>query len=223
LQEHKVLRDSYCEPWERVALREIKDFAVPLTVKADGVEEIFWKWFTISDDDAKGIIKEVLEGQAKKEEAVEEPVAVDSEEIATKKVAEEAVKDIISGKPNKKGKKKADRQETLSTRVLHSEDEFTSSVLDFFNSNNIFVIDQKLLKRDKEINFVIEFPSVIGKNCYYVKAKNKKKISDKEIGEAFDEAKKENLPLLFLSNGDLTKKAQDYISNNMRGIVFRQV
>ncbi len=219
LKENKVLRDSYCEPWERVALREIKDFAMPLTVKAGDVEELFWKWFTVSDEEADGIIKGVLESPAPKEELKQEEIVIEAAEepIIAEAVVEETPKKKV------KRKKKEEAQEVLQLGALHSEDEFTSSVLNFFSSSNIFVIDQKLLKRDKEINFVIEFPSVIGKNCYYVKARNKKRISDKEISEAFDEAKQENLPLLFLSNGELTKKAQGYISNNMRGIVFKQI
>ena len=39
----KILRDSEQEPVIRVALREIKDFAVPLTVNFDNNKEIFWK------------------------------------------------------------------------------------------------------------------------------------------------------------------------------------
>ncbi len=229
LQENRVLRDTYCEPWERVALREIKDFAVPLTVKTEESEEVFWRWFAVSDDEATEIIRQVLEKEEPrtKEPVVEEvPVVQEQAEIPVENNVEE-----VQEAPKKKSrKKKQEEQQTLpaqqsppASMALHSEDEFTSAVLSFFSANSIFIIDQKLLKRNKEIKFVIEFASTIGKSCYYVRAKNKKKISDKDIGDAFDEAKKENLPLLFVSNGELTKKAQNVISNNLRGIVFRQL
>lgn len=217
LKEHKVLRDSYCEPLERVALRELIDFAVPLTVTSDGHEEIFWKWFTVSDEEAKGMIGVALEKDKPEEEIPK------VEEAPVQEVLEVAE---VKKEPQKKSRKKIVKgtQEILQPApLLHSEDDFTGSVLNFFKDSSIFIIDQKLLSRDKEINFVIEFSSVIGKNCYYAKAKNKKKISDKDITEAFEEAQKESLPLLFISNGELTKKAQGFIAENMRGIVFKQV
>ncbi len=220
LQENKVLRDEFCEPWERVALREIKDFAVPLTVQLKDKEELFWKWFTVSDEEAHSIIKSVLEKDAPKEEP-EEPVR---HEEAIEPVVEEVKPEEIKVPKKRKKKEKIESQQILKEPVaLHSEDEFTSTVLNFFSSSEIFVIDQKLLKRNKEINFVIEFPAPIGKACYYVKALNKKKISDKELSSAFEEAKNESLPLLFVSNGELTKKAQDFVGNQMRGIVFKQI
>lgn len=46
LKEKKFLRDSELQPAIRVALREIKDFAIPF--KKD--EEIYWRYFTIPED-----------------------------------------------------------------------------------------------------------------------------------------------------------------------------
>lgn len=213
LQQQRVVRDSFCEPWERVALREIKDFAVPLMVSVGDKEEVFWKWFTVSDEEATGIIRSALEGELPKEEPKAEVMPV--EEKA----------DVVD-EPKKKARKRREEQQVLepiAPAAIHAGDEFAGSLLRFFGESNVFILEQKLVKRNKEINFVIEFPSVIGKACYYVKAKNKKKVSDKDLGGAFDEAKSGHLPLLFLSNGELTKKAQNFISNHMRGIVFRQV
>ena len=36
LKEKKVIRDKTAQPWQRVALREIKDFAIPLNVGVSG-------------------------------------------------------------------------------------------------------------------------------------------------------------------------------------------
>ena len=219
----KVLRDEFCEPWERVALRELKDFAVPLTVTIGEKQEIFWKWFTVSEDDAKGVISDALDKDQPKSPAIEEKA--EEQQVLEPIVEIEQEKESVPEPPKRRQKRKKveETQVTLPVSTLHSEDEFTGSVLGFFGENRIFIIEQKLVKRNREMNFIIEFPSVIGTTCFYAKAKSKKKISDKDLNDAFDEAKSERLPLLFMSNGEMTKKAQNFIANQMRGIVFRQL
>src|SRR3989338_3156804 len=41
LKDKKILHDKSLEPVERVALREIKDFACPIQVN----NELFWRWY----------------------------------------------------------------------------------------------------------------------------------------------------------------------------------
>ena len=60
LKESGVLRDRSLEAVERVALRQIKDFAVPLEVTLNGDKEIFWKWHALPDDSATLLIKKAL-------------------------------------------------------------------------------------------------------------------------------------------------------------------
>ncbi len=65
LQRSLILRDGSLEPLTRVALRNIKDFAVPLTVTMIETQELFWKYYLISDEDATVLIKEMLEPPVK--------------------------------------------------------------------------------------------------------------------------------------------------------------
>ena len=60
MKEKKVIRDKTAQPWQRVALREIKDFAIPLNVGVSGEYEIFWKYFLADNDETKLLIKENL-------------------------------------------------------------------------------------------------------------------------------------------------------------------
>ena len=48
LKESQILEDEKQEPVIRVALRNIKDFALPITVKVDGETKLFWKYFSLS-------------------------------------------------------------------------------------------------------------------------------------------------------------------------------
>jgi len=45
LKEEVVLQDKMLEPVIRVALRQIKDFALPLQVTSGNGIELFWKWW----------------------------------------------------------------------------------------------------------------------------------------------------------------------------------
>ncbi|MBW2966681.1 hypothetical protein KY342_06275 [Candidatus Woesearchaeota archaeon] len=60
LKEKKILRDSELEPVNRVALREIKDFAVPLQITANNEKILFWKWYLLTNDEAGVLIKSKL-------------------------------------------------------------------------------------------------------------------------------------------------------------------
>ncbi len=57
LQKNQLLRDSELEPSIRVALRNLKDFAIPVTLTASN-NELFWKWHLTSDADAEMILKQ---------------------------------------------------------------------------------------------------------------------------------------------------------------------
>ncbi len=60
LQQKKILRENTQDPLTRVGLKTIKDFAIPLEVQHNNTQEIFWKWFSLSDADAEQLIKQEL-------------------------------------------------------------------------------------------------------------------------------------------------------------------
>ena len=78
LLKNKILKDSGQEPAIRVALRQIKDFAVPLQVNYDNKTEIFWKWYMLDNKEAEPLIKDKL--TTKKETPLEKPTKLIPEE-----------------------------------------------------------------------------------------------------------------------------------------------
>src|SRR3989344_5379188 len=60
IRERRVVRDSDQSPLVRVCLKQIKDFAKPLEVTYNGRTELFYKWFLLSDAQAKEIISSIL-------------------------------------------------------------------------------------------------------------------------------------------------------------------
>ena len=54
LKDNKLLEDSNQEPKIRVALRAIKDFAIPIRVRINENTKNFWKHFLVHDSDCFG-------------------------------------------------------------------------------------------------------------------------------------------------------------------------
>jgi len=113
LKERKFLEDNEQEPAIRVALREIKDFAVPF--KKEG--EIIWRYFTVSEKEFK--IKEKPKLIAKKE---------------TKKIEPEKERTLnIFDKPRRaKTSKKISREK---------ENKLFSKVKEFLSEKSMEIID----------------------------------------------------------------------------------
>ena len=64
LRSEQILDDSELELLDRVALRKMEDFAVPLAVDVGGSRKIFWKYYLLSDEQSARIIGEMLERAA---------------------------------------------------------------------------------------------------------------------------------------------------------------
>lgn len=202
LKEKIILKDNELEPWQRVALRESKDFAVMLNLM-DG--NIFWKWHLISDNDAEIMIRKHLGISEKKEEPEDYP--------DDKNAVEDKVQEITGIKPRERftEKKAGERQQLLKKEID------LGSLENFFNEKQISILDRKQLDR-KEANFMGEIGSGIGTMKVFIKFKDKKKISDSDLITAHNESGK--MPLYFISSGDLTKKAQKYMEENF--LVFEK-
>jgi len=105
LENKKFLKDNEQEPAIRVALRSIKDFAIPFKKQ----EEIYWKFFTESEDDLKisePKIQKPIEKEKPKElglfeKIIEKKPRTTKKKTISKKTNEkffEKVKDFLSSK-----------------------------------------------------------------------------------------------------------------------------
>lgn len=65
LKKSRILRDRDQDPQTRVALREIKDFAIPLEVSANGSTDLFWKFYLLPDDEAESSIRDYINSKVK--------------------------------------------------------------------------------------------------------------------------------------------------------------
>lgn len=184
LKEKKFLKDIEQEPAIRVALRAIKDFAIPFQKN----EEIFWRYFTASETELN--IK-----QSPEQKLVQEPII---QKIPIEKKSQNI--NLFEKDQNKKIVKNKSKKE---------KSVFAYNVLDFLNENNLHLQEEIDFKK-REYNAKIQVDSDLGKIDFLLQAKDKKKISTDDLMDLIKKAKSRNLPALFLYTGELNKKAKEY-------------
>ena len=247
LKEKHVLRDKDLEPLVRVGVRSIRDFAIPLQVKTQNGSEIFWKWYMINNDDASGFIRDVIDPEAKKKaeekrkrqkekeeqeikEKIEEEEKKREQEIkeriekekAEKKLEEEKKK--LESKKVEEQKKLQEKKEVVIKKKELKPDIFLNQLNKYFKSKNIEVLECEIIRKHAEIDLILRIPSVVGNVDYYCKAKNKKRVMDGDLSNAFIKGQMKKLPIIFLTTGDLTKKADEMLSKDLNnGIVFKKI
>ena len=268
LKQQGVLEDAALEPVNRVALRELPDFAKKLTIYTG---DVFWKWYLIGDVDAEGKIKtlvgfqeehqeEQAEQRAEQQAAVEQgavaevgPVPVEMapevasfEEVEKRGVEVEgavgqiaveqpdaehvAGDELKHGEPRKhkkpwrektaKTKQKPGREKKASKKQEEVDEGF-AAVDGYFSGKEIEVMEANMVKKNQEYEFLVKIPSRIGEVKFFVQFKSKKSISEGDLSLAQIAAVGKRLPLLFLTNGNLSARARAYAEKH--GIVVEKL
>jgi len=121
----------------------------------------------------------------------------------------EQQKEIIKPKPEKKKVKK------------ETKTDFMLILKNYFNTKNIKVIEENTVKKGKETDYVVEISSQVGSVRFFLSAKDKNKINDADLSLAHNKSQLKKLPLMILTNGELTKQAKEYINNNY--LIFEKI
>ena len=251
LKEKKVLRDSALEPAIRVALRIIKDFSIPLQVNYSGKTEIFWKWYLAQNNETQEIIREILpkkeeiaqqktpaetpkkeitKGEAiQKEDTIKkyETQSTIEEQDTIKKQETQPIQKTIETieKIKEDTAKKADikKESTKNQRQTIDKAYLLNKINNFFNKNKINKIDEKEIKKNSEMDFIVELETSIGKAKYFCKAKNRKKINESDLSTAMMQAQSKGLPLIFVATGKISKKSKEMLSADFKNIIYREI
>lgn len=244
IKEKKVTRESELEPWQRVAIKSLKDFTSQINVVAAGHEETFWKHKVVNDEEAKILVQKIIDntyGNFDNEKQIQESLdlpkninepliekklkndLIDSSMIVkeiTEKVRNELLKDIESKKPKKENAKIKETLFTAETKEVQKPSGiFYERVIAFFNKSNIKIIGETTIKKDKEIDFLVNVPSAFGNLKYFVKAKNKSSITENDVSLAFSDGQIKKLPIIMLVTGKVNKKAYDLAEKKLNGQV----
>ncbi|HLC65988.1 MAG TPA: hypothetical protein VJI46_07760 [Candidatus Nanoarchaeia archaeon] len=224
LKEQHVLRDVVQDPLVRVTLREIKDFAIPVQVNYESKSELFWKWYLLPNEEAEKRIKGILgKVEAKKEEkqTVLEPKKGEIKvEEKKKEIQERKQKEEVESKEEKREEKKEKIEEK---REVKKDESFSYVLEGFISENKIEIMEKNVIKKDSEIEMVVRLPSSVGNLLYFCKAKNKKKISDGDLSSAYIQSQSRKMPILFLTTGELTKKAKEMLEHEFKSMTLKKI
>jgi hypothetical protein len=208
LREKKVLLDTDLDPLTRVALRSIKDFSKPVEVNKDGQTRLFFRYFLFPGNEAESLIKEKL--------GMKKPIVPQPEiKQETPQVQKPVSQPIIQREEVKPIQKET--QESLG-EVSSPEGEFDQKISRYFKRKEIEVVEKDVIRKQSEIDYVVKIPSPAGELKYYCKARNKKKLNDKDVAQAFVEGNDQKLPVLFIVTGELTKKAKEMVNTKYRSV-----
>ncbi|MBW3004542.1 hypothetical protein KY310_01810 [Candidatus Woesearchaeota archaeon] len=239
LKEKKVLRENALDPLSRVCIKNIKDFSRPLEVSFGETKEIFWKWYLLPDSEAEPIIRAMLTGQAPApESAPATPAPVPPEPVPQPPAPEpqspepepEQEDKKVKSKPKKVKKKKVETQKRIVDKIkemivpaaMKGADAFLDNIKKYFADNDITVIQNLEQKRKSELEFIVEIGSSVGPLTYYCHAKDKKRVGEADLNNAFVQGQLIKLPVLFLTTGNLTKGAEK-ISKDFKGVAVKKI
>jgi len=191
LKEKKFLQDSSQEPAIRVALRDIKDFALPF--KKDN--EIYWRYFTASESEMFLPAKKV---QEKKPEPKKNLNIFDKPQKSKEQEKKLIKKKVVKKKPAQK------TNEKFFNKVKEYLAEDATEILDIvsFSRTDLFL---RIRKNQEELLLV---------------AFNKKRIGEIDFINANKKAEELGLKYILLSLGEPLKKLQTLIDavKNLSGI-----
>ena len=107
-------------------------------------------------------------------------------------------------------------------KELKPDGDFWEKVNRFLAENKITLLQHSVVKKKTEFDLLVELPSPVGSLQYYCKARSKKKVADGDISSAYVQGQLRKLPVIFLTDGELSKQAKDVISQ-LKGITVKQM
>ena len=202
LKEKKFLKSFEVDPVGRVALANLQDFSIPVNQEGEQA----WRWYL------EPAITHVQE-----QPKIQEPQRTIQTEIKPKI---EEIKPIIEEIKPKIEEIKPIVEEIKPKQS--KEDEFSKKVEEFFLEKQIQVLEKEVIRKNSESNFIIKISSQLGPIELFVCAKNKKKINDQDLMIAHQKGQNQKKQTLFLTTGDSTKKAKEYLEKNLKGqMIFK--
>jgi hypothetical protein len=197
LRKNSVLEDEKIEPSHRVALRNIRDFAIMMRITLGDQEKIFWRLNTLTKEETEKKIKDILEkGRPRKK----------GKELR------------LVAKPKEKEKK--EEKEKKIPRKKKKKEEIESKIIEYLKTNNLALI--KEIKQGDVFGVAIS-TTPLGRMKFLIMLKNKKKISNSDITLALHEGQKNKMPVLMLTPGTLTKKTEKYAEENSGYVLIKNI
>ena len=219
LKEKKVIRDTEATPLQRVSLRNIKDFAKPVEVNLSTGKELFWRWYLTPFEEAESIIRSYFEKP--KQQPEQDKEKQDPPQTKEEPKQETRKEPVRQQAPEPKTLEKEEETQKKIKAPEPKEDALHARIHKYFSSRGIEIEESNVIRKNSEIDYLIEVPSQIGKISFYCKAKSKKRCNDSDLASAFVQGQLKKLPVLFITTGDLTKKAREMLNSEFAHMMIK--
>lgn len=223
LKEQKILKDTEQEPAIRVALRSIKDFAIPFKSN----EEVFWRFLTFKEED---VIRMMEPPQIKPEIPVIRPeIRPQVVEQETKRVGEKLIKELkpqletkpqITTKPEEKPLVKLKQVKIKKEKIQPVE--FLNQIKEFLTGKDIELVEEISYDK-KEVYAKIRINSDLGKISFLLIAKDKRRVTESDLIAAYQKAINEKMPCYFLARGELSDNTKKQLETYKNLIKFENI
>jgi hypothetical protein len=197
IRKDRFLKDFEQEPAIRVALRAIKDFAIPIK------NSEIWRYYL--DDEKNYREKDIIKENLIDENLVEENSSKDK--ILVKK---EETQEIFVNK-------EIDKKEPSNFQK-----DFIGIVEEEILKLNIKIIEKTQTKK-KEVYWIGRFENQLGEVEVEIVGKDKKSVSDKDLEKVFEIVKDKKRSVVFFSTGELSKKAKEVYREYKNVLLFRKI
>ncbi|MEM4153124.1 MAG: hypothetical protein QXK80_03365 [Candidatus Pacearchaeota archaeon] len=191
LKEKQILDEELLEPAHRVAIKNIKDFAFSFKMNVQDKEKTFWRYHLLSQEDAIELVQKLFK-KGEKSEEIKEKIE-DKENIEEIKEKIEKIKKDIKPKVSRK----------------KSKIEFYDRVYEWLSKFNDLGIDEKI--NQENVVCIISAKFSFGIIKFLVVANDKKRINEADLSIAYQQGLSRKMPVLFLTGGELTKKAKEHL------------
>lgn len=253
LRNEKLLEDDKMEPAIRVALRAIKDFAIPVRINLEQESKLFWKYYLINDEELKTIAQEKITGKKSKKEENKEKQEISEEKTDVQNKLEET-QELQQKQPKVKEELKERQKEQIQVKKIdeiREKIELLQKEAEAIKEENTLVIKEKKKKlveeskfikdtkeflrtRDIEVLNIIEekkntlaarvrVNTIFGKQEFYLNAKDKKKITEEDLIISLQKAQEEKMLALIIAPGEIDKKSLDYAKNYRNLLKFEKL
>ncbi len=227
LKKNQLIKNKNEEPAIRVALQNIKDFAVPFKFQ----EETMWKYAFADDNEIKKLLSPQEKKSEVKKDTEQKPEKTPDENSGIKKEKPEPEIEIPKNKSPeevpkawevkkeeiKQIRKKSEKIENIFTPSKSEEKtpepEFLTEIKNFLKQKNIKFLEE-IRTEKKEIMAVVNITSQLGNMNFLLIAKNKKTTTKDEIEAAIQIATKNKMPCLLIIRKEPSKSIQKFIEKN---------
>ena len=217
LKKESLLDDELQTPVIRVALRAVRDFAIPIKITKDGKEKLFWKYYTANIEEAKLKLKteeiiEPIKQQVQLQTQLQTQLPILSqEEIKPATEANIIIEKLISSNSEitSPAIETSIIEKKIKKKPLSKDLKFVNKIKDYLSSKDIEILEV-LEEKKKDFIAKVRVDSIFGKQEYFLIAKDKKKISEQDFVLAHQKAQQDKTLALLISPGELDKKAIEH-------------